>query len=74
MVNLNLCFEGCSFWDCSLLLLYFILIQFSSIWDRSFGPTNGFEEMIELTKQGKMWPYPIDNEYQIDEADVSTVL
>ncbi|MCP9259092.1 28S ribosomal protein S31, mitochondrial [Dirofilaria immitis] len=39
------------------------------IWNQSFGPTNAFEEMIELTEQGKMWPYPIDNEYQIGEEE-----
>lgn len=39
------------------------------IWNSSFGPTNAFEEMIELTEQGKMWPYPIDNEYQIGEEE-----
>ncbi len=40
-------------------------------WDRErlekkrvgLGPRNSFEEMIEWTKEGKMWPYPIDNEY-----------
>ncbi|KAL4002341.1 Mitochondrial 28S ribosomal protein S31 family protein [Acanthocheilonema viteae] len=43
----------------------------AAIWNSSFGPRNAFEEMIELTKEGKMWPYPIDNEYQIgDEEDV----
>lgn len=25
-------------------------------------PTNGFEEMIRWTEQGKLWRYPIDNE------------
>lgn len=25
-------------------------------------PYNGFEEMIKLTNEGKMWHYPIDNE------------
>lgn len=25
-------------------------------------PYNGFEEMIKLTSEGKMWHYPIDNE------------
>uniref|UniRef100_A0A2K6WIY2 Small ribosomal subunit protein mS31 n=1 Tax=Onchocerca volvulus TaxID=6282 RepID=A0A2K6WIY2_ONCVO len=39
------------------------------IWNQSFGPANAFEEMIELTEQGKMWPYPIDNEYQIGEEE-----
>uniref|UniRef100_A0A0R3RT51 Small ribosomal subunit protein mS31 n=1 Tax=Elaeophora elaphi TaxID=1147741 RepID=A0A0R3RT51_9BILA len=41
----------------------------ATIWNSSFGPTNAFEEMIELTEQGKMWPYPIDNEYQIGEEE-----
>lgn len=38
-------------------------------WNQSFGPKNGFEEMIELTKKGKMWPYPIDNEYMLGEEE-----
>lgn len=25
-------------------------------------PYNGFEEMIKLTNEGKLWHYPIDNE------------
>ncbi|EFO26442.1 hypothetical protein LOAG_02047 [Loa loa] len=41
----------------------------AAIWNSSFGPANAFEEMIELTEQGKMWPYPIDNEYQIGEEE-----
>uniref|UniRef100_A0A915AQE1 Small ribosomal subunit protein mS31 n=2 Tax=Parascaris univalens TaxID=6257 RepID=A0A915AQE1_PARUN len=41
------------------------------VWNQSFGPTNGFEEMIDLTEKGKMWPYPIDNEYLLgDEENV----
>lgn len=41
------------------------------MWNQSFGPTNGFEEMIDLTEKGKMWPYPIDNEYLLgDEENV----
>ncbi|MFH4974325.1 hypothetical protein AB6A40_001034 [Gnathostoma spinigerum] len=35
--------------------------------NESFGPKNGFEEMIEWTNKGKMWPYPIDNEYLMGE-------
>ena len=31
-------------------------------------PLNGFEEMIQLTEEGKMWKYPIDNEYGLDEG------
>ncbi|VDM40996.1 unnamed protein product [Toxocara canis] len=38
-------------------------------WNQSFGPTNGFEEMIDLTEKGKMWPYPIDNEYLLGEEE-----
>ena len=27
-----------------------------------FPPHNGFEEMIQWTKEGKLWTFPIDNE------------
>ena len=38
------------------------------------GPRNAFEEQIEWTKQGKMWPYPIDNEWLIGpEQNVSFI-
>ncbi|XP_077977292.1 uncharacterized protein LOC144432869 [Glandiceps talaboti] len=30
-------------------------------------PKNGFEEMIQWTKEGKLWIYPIDNEQGLDE-------
>ncbi len=30
-------------------------------------PINGFEEMITLTKQGKLWNFPIDNEQGINK-------
>ncbi|KAM8835205.1 small ribosomal subunit protein mS31 [Synchiropus picturatus] len=30
-------------------------------------PRNGFEEMIQWTKDGKLWHYPIDNEAGLDE-------
>lgn len=38
-------------------------------------PINGFEEMIMLTKEGKLWNFPIDNEQGVDEqeAEVSFV-
>ncbi|KAI6207260.1 28S ribosomal protein S31, mitochondrial [Aphelenchoides fujianensis] len=40
--------------------------------NRGAGHSNAFEEQIEWTEQGKMWPYPIDNEYLMgEEADVS---
>jgi small subunit ribosomal protein S31 len=32
-------------------------------------PKNAFEEQILWTEQGKMWPYPIDNEYLLGEED-----
>lgn len=35
----------------------------------SAGPTNAFEEQILWTEQGKMWPYPIDNEYLIGKEE-----
>lgn len=35
----------------------------AEIQNQSIGPRNAFEEQIEWTKKGKMWPYPIDNEY-----------
>ena len=28
-------------------------------------PLNGFEEMIKLTQEGKLWKFPIDNEQGI---------
>lgn len=30
---------------------------------RIVSPRNGFEEMIRWTEEGKLWPFPIDNEY-----------
>ncbi|XP_056313697.1 28S ribosomal protein S31, mitochondrial [Danio aesculapii] len=30
-------------------------------------PRNGFEEMIQWTKEGKLWQYPINNEAGLDE-------
>ncbi|XP_075055142.1 small ribosomal subunit protein mS31 [Mixophyes fleayi] len=30
-------------------------------------PRNGFEEMIQWTKEGKLWTFPIDNEIGLDE-------
>lgn len=29
-------------------------------------PLNGFEEMIQLTEEGKLWKFPIDNEQGLD--------
>lgn len=36
----------------------------------SGAPKNGFDEMAMLTEQGKLWPYPIDNEWRFDECNV----
>ncbi|CAG0882892.1 unnamed protein product [Darwinula stevensoni] len=33
-------------------------------------PVNAFEELILLTYQGKLWPFPIDNEFGLDEEKV----
>ncbi|KAM6970159.1 small ribosomal subunit protein mS31 [Aplochiton taeniatus] len=52
-----------------------------TLWDLDFAeklamsvnqlPRNGFEEMVQWTKQGKLWQYPIDNEAGLEEeADV----
>lgn len=30
-------------------------------------PENGFEEMIKLTKEGKLWHFPIDNEQGLEQ-------
>uniref|UniRef100_A0A915DUX9 Small ribosomal subunit protein mS31 n=1 Tax=Ditylenchus dipsaci TaxID=166011 RepID=A0A915DUX9_9BILA len=32
---------------------------------QQWGPKSAVEEQIEWTKQGKMWPYPINNEYML---------
>lgn len=52
-----------------------------TLWDMDFAnqlsaltnqmPRNGFEEMIQWTKQGKLWQYPIDNEAGLEgEASI----
>uniref|UniRef100_A0AAV2JC40 Small ribosomal subunit protein mS31 n=1 Tax=Knipowitschia caucasica TaxID=637954 RepID=A0AAV2JC40_KNICA len=30
-------------------------------------PRNGFEEMIQWTQEGKLWQYPIDNDFGLEE-------
>ena len=32
-------------------------------------PINGFDEMVMLTNEGKLWRFPIDNEQDIDETE-----
>ncbi|NXN82499.1 RT31 protein, partial [Bombycilla garrulus] len=49
-----------------------------TIWDLEFAkevaavtaqpPRNGFEEMIQWTKEGILWEYPIDNEVGMDDG------
>uniref|UniRef100_A0A3Q1GW36 Small ribosomal subunit protein mS31 n=1 Tax=Acanthochromis polyacanthus TaxID=80966 RepID=A0A3Q1GW36_9TELE len=48
-----------------------------TLWDMEFAnnlsqvtdhtPRNGLEEMIQWTKEGKMWQYPVDNEAGLEE-------
>uniref|UniRef100_A0A3P9LRG6 Small ribosomal subunit protein mS31 n=1 Tax=Oryzias latipes TaxID=8090 RepID=A0A3P9LRG6_ORYLA len=48
-----------------------------TLWDMEFAhqlcqstnqmPRNGFEEMIQWTKEGKLWQYPINNEIGLEE-------
>lgn len=33
-------------------------------------PWNGFQELIMLTEQGRLWKFPIDNEIGMEEKDV----
>uniref|UniRef100_A0A183IGK3 Small ribosomal subunit protein mS31 n=1 Tax=Soboliphyme baturini TaxID=241478 RepID=A0A183IGK3_9BILA len=33
-------------------------------------PRNGFEEMIQWTEEGKLYPYPVNNEYMFHERNV----
>lgn len=62
-----------------LYKIHFFLVSSPTIWDLEFAkeiaaitaqpPRNGFEEMIQWTKEGIMWEFPIDNEagtYSID--------
>ena len=34
-------------------------------------PQNAYEEQIELTKQGKLWQFPIDNEAGTSKTEMS---
>uniref|UniRef100_A0A1I7YFT2 Small ribosomal subunit protein mS31 n=1 Tax=Steinernema glaseri TaxID=37863 RepID=A0A1I7YFT2_9BILA len=43
--------------------------EWVKIYNQSMGPKNGIEEQIEWTKQGKLWPYPINNEYMLGEEE-----
>uniref|UniRef100_A0A8C2WXT3 Small ribosomal subunit protein mS31 n=1 Tax=Cyclopterus lumpus TaxID=8103 RepID=A0A8C2WXT3_CYCLU len=49
-----------------------------TLWDMDFAnqlslstnqtPRNGLEEMIQWTKEGKMWQYPVNNEKHLEEG------
>uniref|UniRef100_A0AAY4DRQ5 Small ribosomal subunit protein mS31 n=2 Tax=Denticeps clupeoides TaxID=299321 RepID=A0AAY4DRQ5_9TELE len=53
------------------------LVSAPSLWDMDLAekivqatsqfPRNGFEEMIQWTKEGKLWEYPINNEAGLEE-------
>uniref|UniRef100_A0A8R1EFK3 Small ribosomal subunit protein mS31 n=1 Tax=Caenorhabditis japonica TaxID=281687 RepID=A0A8R1EFK3_CAEJA len=46
----------------------------SRITNKSFGPTNAFEEQIKWTSDGKQWEYPIDNEFRMgEESNISFI-
>ena len=36
-------------------------------------PNNGFEEMIMLTNEGKLWKFPIDNEQDMNESEEAQI-
>ena len=43
--------------------------MFFRITNLSMGPKNAIEEQILWTEQGRMWPYPINNEYILGEEE-----
>jgi hypothetical protein len=43
--------------------------QRTEILNQWLGPRNLWEEQIEWTNKGKMWPYPINNEYLVGEEE-----
>lgn len=55
-----------------LLFFFLFFLARPSLWDIEFAnqlalsinhqPRNGLEEMIQWTKDGKLWQYPINNE------------
>lgn len=57
---------------CLFFLFFKIFLARPSLWDIEFAnqlsmsinhqPRNGLEEMIQWTKEGKLWQYPINNE------------
>ncbi|CAF0782066.1 unnamed protein product [Adineta ricciae] len=70
-------------WSGEPLVQYFLVptSKISALWDKyeqdeltrisSIPPRNAFEEMIQWTKDGILWKFPVDNEQDIGaEADV----
>lgn len=57
---------------CIFLIIIIFFSARPSLWDIEFAnqlatsvnhqPRNGLEEMIQWTKEGKLWRYPINNE------------
>ncbi|KAL3117113.1 hypothetical protein niasHT_007516 [Heterodera trifolii] len=41
----------------------------SRIMGQGLGPKNAWEEQIQWTERGMMWPYPIDNDYMAGEEE-----
>ncbi|KAG8124350.1 putative 28S ribosomal protein [Naja naja] len=42
-------------------------LEFAKTITSNFSPQNGFEEMIQWTKEGKLWEFPIDNEVGLED-------
>ncbi|ETE70804.1 28S ribosomal protein S31, mitochondrial [Ophiophagus hannah] len=42
-------------------------LEFAKTITSSFSPQNGFEEMIQWTKEGKLWEFPINNEVELED-------
>uniref|UniRef100_A0A2D4PCP6 Small ribosomal subunit protein mS31 n=1 Tax=Micrurus surinamensis TaxID=129470 RepID=A0A2D4PCP6_MICSU len=41
-------------------------LEFAKTITSNFSPQNGFEEMIQWTKEGKLWEFPINNEVGLE--------
>lgn len=68
----EICHTDRSYKKNSYLVSISYLVSSPTIWDVEFAkeiaavteqpPRNGFEEMIQWTKEGILWEFPIDNE------------
>uniref|UniRef100_A0A8C3MIL8 Small ribosomal subunit protein mS31 n=1 Tax=Geospiza parvula TaxID=87175 RepID=A0A8C3MIL8_GEOPR len=66
-----------SVWLLTNLNKIYFLVSSPTIWDLEFAkevaavtaqpPRNGFEEMIQWTKEGILWEFPIDNEVGMED-------